>query len=208
MCSPAKTSGRLDGADVAAVAAPDGSLEVYNLVVEEFDNSFVGAVGEGGPDGVSKLALRPPRSATKCSTGAPTRVAVRPIHHPWTKRKLPRSGFVPPHLSDAARARVLSLKRERIRGDVDGARVICALSGGVDSAVTAAIVDRAVGDRLTCVFVDNGVLRANEAARVTTVFRARFGDRLRVVDASKRFLDVNRVVYDISSKPPATIEWE
>ena len=66
---------------------------------------------------------------------------------------------------------------ERIRADVDGAGVLCALSGGVDSAVTAAIVDRAVGDRLTCVFVDNGVLRANEAERVASVFRGRFGDQ-------------------------------
>jgi GMP synthase (glutamine-hydrolysing) len=89
---------------------------------------------------------------------------------------------------------------ERIRAEVDGARVICALSGGVDSAVTAAIVDRAVGDRLTCVFVDNGVLRANETARVATVFRARFGDRLRVVDASTRFLDALAGVEDPEAK--------
>src|SRR5207245_2187433 len=61
---------------------------------------------------------------------------------------------------------------ERIRADVDGAGVLCALSGGVDSAVTAAIVDRAVGDRLTGVFVDNGVLRANEADQVRGGFRA------------------------------------
>jgi len=89
---------------------------------------------------------------------------------------------------------------ERIRATVDGARVICALSGGVDSAVTAAIVDRAVGDRLTCVFVDNGVLRADEATRVAAAFRARFGDRLRVVDASARFLDALAGVEDPEEK--------
>jgi GMP synthase (glutamine-hydrolysing) len=89
---------------------------------------------------------------------------------------------------------------ERIRAEVNGAGVICALSGGVDSAVTAAIVDRAVGDRLTCVFVDNGVLRANEAERVATVFRARFGSRLRVVDASTRFLDALAGVEDPEDK--------
>ncbi len=89
---------------------------------------------------------------------------------------------------------------KRIREQVREARVICALSGGVDSAVTAAIVDRAVGDRLTCVFVDNGVLRANEATRVTQVFRARFGARLRVVDATARFLDALAGVEDPEAK--------
>ncbi len=89
---------------------------------------------------------------------------------------------------------------ERIRADVDGAGVLCALSGGVDSAVTAAIVDRAVGNRLTCVFVDNGVLRANEAERVASVFRGRFGDRLRVVDAGAQFLDALAGVEDPEDK--------
>ena len=89
---------------------------------------------------------------------------------------------------------------ERIRTEVGSGRVICALSGGVDSAVTAAIVDRAVGDRLTCVFVDNGLLRENEAERVAAVFRTRFGDRLRVVDASTRFLDALRDVEDPEAK--------
>jgi GMP synthase (glutamine-hydrolysing) len=89
---------------------------------------------------------------------------------------------------------------ERIRAAVDGGRVICALSGGVDSAVTAAIVDRAVGDRLTCVFVDNGVLRADEAERVAAAFRGRFGDRLRVVDASARFLAALAGVEDPEDK--------
>ncbi len=78
--------------------------------------------------------------------------------------------------------------------------MLCALSGGVDSAVTAAIVDRAVGNRLTCVFVDNGVLRANEAERVASVFRGRFGDRLRVVDAGAQFLDALAGVEDPEDK--------
>jgi GMP synthase (glutamine-hydrolysing) len=78
---------------------------------------------------------------------------------------------------------------EKIRTTVGAEGVICALSGGVDSAVTAAIVDRAVGERLTCVFVDNGVLRAGESKQVAAAFRSRFGNRLRVIDASKRFLD-------------------
>ena len=87
-----------------------------------------------------------------------------------------------------------------IRATVGEAGVICALSGGVDSAVTAALVDRAVGDQLTCVFVDNGVLRAGEAERVAAAFRGRFGDRLRVVDASARFLAALAGIADPEAK--------
>ncbi len=92
---------------------------------------------------------------------------------------------------------------ERIRKQVGNQRVICGLSGGVDSAVAAAIIDRAIGDRLTCVFVDNGVLRAGEAERVAEAFRERFGDRLRVVDARKEFLDALAGVEDPEVKRKA-----
>ncbi len=76
----------------------------------------------------------------------------------------------------------------RIRAQVGDARVICGLSGGVDSAVAAALVQRAVGDRLTCVFVDHGLLRAGEAEQVERDFVAATGVRLKVVDAQSRFL--------------------
>ncbi|MFI5234938.1 MAG: glutamine-hydrolyzing GMP synthase [Gemmatimonadales bacterium] len=69
-----------------------------------------------------------------------------------------------------------------------GTRVICGLSGGVDSSVAAALVHRAVGDRLTCIFVDHGLLRLGERAQVEATFKAHLGIDLRVVDASKRFL--------------------
>lgn len=71
----------------------------------------------------------------------------------------------------------------------DTGRVICGLSGGVDSSVTAALVHAAIGDRLTCIFVDNGLLRAGERAYVASVFRDHFQVDLRVVDAEDRFLD-------------------
>ena len=89
---------------------------------------------------------------------------------------------------------------EKIRATVGRGGVICALSGGVDSAVTAAIVERAIGDRLTCVFVDNGVLRAGEAEKVAALFRRRFGERLRVVDAGARFLSALAGVEDPEEK--------
>ena len=68
-------------------------------------------------------------------------------------------------------------------------RAICALSGGVDSCVAATLVHRAIGDRLTCVFVDNGVLRLNEFQKVQTSLRERLGLHLVAVDAGSRFLE-------------------
>ena len=67
-------------------------------------------------------------------------------------------------------------------------RAICGLSGGVDSAVAAALVHRAIGDRLTCIFVDHGLLRLNEREQVERTFHAHLGIDLRVVDATDRFL--------------------
>ena len=76
------------------------------------------------------------------------------------------------------------------------ARVICGLSGGVDSAVAAALVHRAVGDRLTCIFVDHGLLRLGEREQVERTFRSALGIDLRTVDASVAFLDDLRGVVD------------
>ncbi|MFB3813809.1 MAG: glutamine-hydrolyzing GMP synthase [Terriglobales bacterium] len=77
-----------------------------------------------------------------------------------------------------------------IRGQVGPeGRAICALSGGVDSSVAATLVDRAIGDRLTCVFVNNGVLRKNEFEKVQQNLRDKLGLHLIAVDASRRFLD-------------------
>ncbi|HEY3065040.1 MAG TPA: glutamine-hydrolyzing GMP synthase [Methylomirabilota bacterium] len=85
---------------------------------------------------------------------------------------------------------------EAIRATVGSERVLCALSGGVDSSVVAVLVHRAIGDQLTCMFVDNGVLRKGEAEAVAHTFRDAFKINLVHVDASRRFLDVLRGVTD------------
>ena len=89
---------------------------------------------------------------------------------------------------------------EQVREQVGDARAICGLSGGVDSAVAAALVQRAVGDRLTCVFVDHGLLRAGEAEQVERDFVAATGVELHVVDAHQRFLDALAGVSDPEEK--------
>ena len=86
-------------------------------------------------------------------------------------------------------ASVIDEQVEAIRAQVGEARAICGLSGGVDSATAALLVHRAIGDRLTCVFVDHGMMRKDEAAQVVEAFRDRLGVPLIHVDAADRFLD-------------------
>src|SRR5688572_19830058 len=76
----------------------------------------------------------------------------------------------------------------RIRETIGTSRAICGLSGGVDSAVAAALVHRAIGDQLTCIFVDTGLLRMHEREQVERTFRAGLGIELITVDASGTFL--------------------
>ncbi|MGE0870890.1 MAG: glutamine-hydrolyzing GMP synthase [Kofleriaceae bacterium] len=89
----------------------------------------------------------------------------------------------------------------RIRAQVgDNGRVICGLSGGVDSSVAAALIHRAIGDRLTCIFVDNGLLRRGEREYVAAIFRDHFKVDLRVVDAEAQFLGALAEVTDPEQK--------
>jgi GMP synthase (glutamine-hydrolysing) len=87
-----------------------------------------------------------------------------------------------------------------VRAQIGEGRAICGLSGGVDSAVAAALVQRAIGDRLTCVFVDHGLLRAGEREQVERDFVAATGAKLHTVDAAERFLSALAGVTDPETK--------
>lgn len=91
----------------------------------------------------------------------------------------------------------------RISAEVGDARVICGLSGGVDSAVAAALVHRAIGDQLTCIFVDTGLLRMHEREQVERVFGKHMGLKLITVDASERFLGALAGIEDPEKKRTA-----
>ncbi len=97
-------------------------------------------------------------------------------------------------------ASVIEDQIERIRAQVGDGRAICGLSGGVDSSVAALLVHRAIGDRLTCVFVDHGLMRKNEGAQVISAFRDNFKVPLVAVDAEDRFLERLRGVSDPERK--------
>jgi GMP synthase (glutamine-hydrolysing) len=98
------------------------------------------------------------------------------------------------------RAGFIAATVEAIRKQAEGARAICALSGGVDSAVAAALVHRAIGDRLTNVFVNNGVLRQNEYEETLELLRDRLGLNVIGVDATDRFLAQLKGVSDPEEK--------
>ncbi|MFA5368121.1 MAG: glutamine-hydrolyzing GMP synthase, partial [Dehalococcoidia bacterium] len=95
---------------------------------------------------------------------------------------------------------------DRIKEQVGGGRVICALSGGVDSAVTASLIHRAVGDQLTCIFVNHGLLRRDEAERILDTFRRNLKMNIVYIDATDRFLERLKGVTDPEKKRKAVGE--
>ena len=96
---------------------------------------------------------------------------------------------------------VIEEQVERVRAQIGEGSAICALSGGVDSAVAAALVQRAIGDRLTCVYVNHGLMRENESAEIEKAFgESTGGAKLIVVDAEKQFLDALAGVTDPETK--------
>ncbi len=89
---------------------------------------------------------------------------------------------------------------ERVRQQVGDQKVVLGLSGGVDSSVVAALLHKAIGDQLTCIFVNNGLLRAREEEVVQRVFGENFHVRLKYVDAAERFLKLLEGVTDPETK--------
>lgn len=97
-------------------------------------------------------------------------------------------------------ASFIETAKSNIRAQVGKDHVVCGISGGVDSSVTAALVHEAIGNQLTCIFVDNGVLRFGEANKVEETLRKNFKVKLRRVDASERFLKKLKGVIDPERK--------
>jgi GMP synthase (glutamine-hydrolysing) len=97
-------------------------------------------------------------------------------------------------------ASFLESQKEKIRAQVGKGKVICGLSGGVDSTVTAVLIHEAIGDQLECIFINNGLLRLNEEIRVQETFRENFHIKLHYIDASERFLNKLKGVTDPEQK--------
>jgi len=159
----------------------------------------------GPPAGftVTASSERAPVAAFEDITGRRAGVQFHPevIHTEYGQRILERflhemAGIEPAWTP----ANIIEEQVDAVRKQVGDARVLCALSGGVDSAVAAALVHRAVGDQLTCVFVDHGLLRAGEAEQVEQDYVAATGIRLKVVDATDRFLGALAGVIDPEQK--------
>ncbi|MGL4461910.1 MAG: glutamine-hydrolyzing GMP synthase, partial [Planctomycetia bacterium] len=140
-----------------------------------------------------------PLAATESCRIAAVRHRTRPIYglqfHPEVSHSVDGSTVLRNFLfnvcgcvGDWKLERFLETEIDRLRQVVGKQRVVCGLSGGVDSAVTAALLQKAVGDRLTCIFVDNGLLRKGERDAVEKTFRGHFHADLRVVDAADTFL--------------------
>ena len=102
--------------------------------------------------------------------------------------------------ADWTAANIANALVEQVRAQIGDGHAICGLSGGVDSAVAAALVQRAIGDRLTCVFVDHGLLREGERAQVQRDFVAATGANLVTVDAAGTFLEALTGVSDPEGK--------
>jgi GMP synthase (glutamine-hydrolysing) len=157
------------------------------------------------PDGFTSLARseNSPYAAIRNESGSIYGVQFHPEVHHTPKGKVVLNNF----LYNICRAKGLfstksfiEMTTTHIREIVGNGKVICALSGGVDSSVVATLIHRAIGAKLTCVFVNNGVLRKNEAQEVLDLFKDRLHLNLHYVDAEDRFLAALKGVKDPEKK--------
>jgi len=195
-----------DGARTARAAARE--FGPADLIVDDAEDLFTGfQVGhktpvwmshadrlEELPQGWAPLAHTENSPVAACADRARRRYAIQ--FHPEVVHTRRGRELLENFLFRICRAKAdwtmenfIERETERIRAQVGGAGVVCGLSGGVDSTVTAALIHRAIGDQLTCIFVDNGVLRRNEATRVMQFLGDAFHFRIKAVDAGRLFLE-------------------
>jgi GMP synthase (glutamine-hydrolysing) len=165
---------------------PDDAPDVHDVWMSHFDAVTV------APEGFTATAATDdaPIAALEDDARRIYGVQFHPevVHSPFgmgvLRRFLHERAGCPPAWTMAS---VIDEQVERIRAEVGAGRVICALSGGVDSSVAAALVHRAVGPQLTCIYVDTGLMRKGESAQVTDTFRREMGIELIHIDAADRF---------------------
>ena len=187
-------------------------IEAPSGLFEGFDPHEQTQVWMSHGDQVAEL---PEGYVTTASSGssrfAAFRHATRPVHgvqfHPEVAHSLRGKEMIANFLFGVCNAKptwtpgaFIADEIAKIRERVGGSRVICGLSGGVDSSVAAALVHRAIGDQLTCIFVDTGLLRKGERENVERAFRRHLGAHLIVVDAREKFLGRLQDVQDPEEK--------
>ena len=175
--TPARQDVWMSHAD-SVVAAPDG------FEVTASTGGSPAAVMENAGRGVYGVQFHPEVAHTEHGTA-------------MLEGFLRRACRAPPSWTSGS---IIAEQVEAVRAEAGGAGVICGLSGGVDSAVAAALVHRAVGPRLTCIFVDHGLLRKGEAAQVVDAFLLHFEVDLVHVEAADRFLEALAGVTDPERK--------
>jgi len=157
------------------------------------------------PDGFEILARTPtcPVAAMGCPEKRIYGVQFHPevVHTPRGKEILENFLFGIANLEGGwTMAGFIEETVEAVRSQVGGGRVICGLSGGVDSAVVAALIHRAIGEKMTAIFVDNGLLRLGEAGEIRRIFTREYPLNLDIVDAGRLFLDNLRGITDPEEK--------
>ncbi len=201
---------------LGGTVAHTGSREFGGTPVLFYDSTLFGA---GARDvwmshGDSVTEAPDGFTVTASSKGAPVAAFEHVAHgfagvqfHPEVKHTPGGQGMLERFLYEIAgieptwtMGNIIDDQIELIRAQIGSGAVVCGLSGGVDSAVAAALVHRAVGDQLTCVFVDHGLLRAGEAEQVERDYVAATGIKLKVVDASGQFLGALAGVTDPEQK--------